>query len=91
MIERVTGQAPAGYELPEVPWLVSELHATWQALYVDKPAGWSGAGALLWSELVAWQQAMGVSLSGWELETLKAMDRAAMSAAREDQSLRIDG
>lgn len=52
------------------------------ALDASRPAGLS-RGAIPPSELLAWQQLMGVTLTPWESETLLAMDRAAMAAAAE--------
>ncbi len=44
-----------------------------------------GIAPVTWSEIVAWQVAMGISLTPWEAETLQAMDqsfRIAQSAGK---------
>lgn len=60
--------------------------ALWQA-FIDlasaRPAHMGGAGAIPPSELQAWQQLHGLRLSPWEIDTLAAMDRAALAAMAE--------
>lgn len=65
-----------------------EGSALW-SVFVDlssaRPMGMGGAGTVPPSEILAWQQLHGVQLSGWELDTLAAMDRAAMAVQAEHQ------
>jgi hypothetical protein len=64
--------------LPEVPACVSGLHAAWHQLAAARQSG-LGRNLLSWSEIAAWQQIMGVRLNPWEVETISAMDRAALA------------
>lgn len=63
-----------------------ECAALWGA-FVDlssaRPQGLSGATAVPPSELQAWQRLHGVALTSWEIDTLAAMDRAALAVAAE--------
>ena len=63
-----------------------ECAALWGA-FVDlssaRPQGLGGAGAMPPSELLAWQHLHGVALTSWEIDTLAAMDRAALAVAAE--------
>jgi hypothetical protein len=64
-----------------------ECDALWHAfaeLGSARPAG-MGLGAIPPSEIAAWQTLNGVRLTGWELETLMAMDRAALAVIAEQQ------
>lgn len=75
---RATGQ-PDARLLARPP---AEGAALWDAfaeLGAARPAGLS-AGAIPHSEIEAWQRLYGVRLSGWEVDTIKAMDRAALQA-----------
>jgi hypothetical protein len=55
----------------------------WQAFCeMARPVGMA-AGAIPAVEIEAWQRLSGVTLSPWEVDTLRAMDRAAMSAMSE--------
>lgn len=57
--------------------------ALWQAycaLNSCRPASMGGLVCVPPSEIIAWQQLHGVQLNPWEVETLMAMDRAAVAA-----------
>jgi hypothetical protein len=43
-----------------------------------------GASGIPSRELLAWQQLQGVRLSAWEVDTLRAMDQAALGVAAEN-------
>jgi hypothetical protein len=51
-------------------------------LSATRPAGMQH-GAVPHSEILAWQQLSRVSLTPWEVDTLLAMDRAALAAANK--------
>jgi hypothetical protein len=71
-------------ELPDLPSLGQSLHRTWMELSMTRQAS-MGIAPVTWSEIVAWQVAMGISLTPWEAETLQAMDqsfRIAQSAGK---------
>lgn len=53
------------------------------ALNGARPSG-MGASAIPPSEIVAWQQLHGVRLTPWEVDTLRAMDQAALGVAAEN-------
>jgi len=74
------GGAPDPRLLQTVPPAGTALWAAFCALNDSRPLGLGGAGAIPMSEVHAWSQAYGVQLSPWELDTLRAMDAAAMAA-----------
>lgn len=56
--------------------------AVWEAfigLSAGRPVGLTGAAQIPPSEYVAWQTLHGLQLSSWEVDTLQAMDRAALA------------
>jgi hypothetical protein len=75
---RLTLRAPrAGAEL----WrLYGELNAC-------RPPSMGGVVCVPPSEILAWQQLHGVALTPWEVETLMAMDRAAVAAYHAKDTL----
>ena len=52
------------------------------ALNGARPVGMA-PGPVPPSEIVAWQQLMGLRLTPWEVETLMAMDRAALAVSNK--------
>ena len=66
------------------PAEVSALWAAFVSLNASRPAGLAPA-AIGPADLLAWQQLHGLRLTGWELQTLQAMDRAALEAAAPNQ------
>ena len=74
---RLAARLPAGVDL------------LWQAfldLNAARPSNGFGVGAIPPSEVVAWCALRGVRLSPWEVETLAAVDRAALAVMAEQQS-----
>lgn len=69
--------------LAEVPPAGSVLWQAFIELASARPSTMGGAGAIPPSELLAWQTLQGLRLSHWEVETLLAMDRAALAAMAE--------
>lgn len=57
------------------------LYDVWRDLASARPQGLGGASAIPPSEVLAWQTLHGVRLTPWELDTLAAMDRAALASA----------
>ena len=79
-MQAATGIAPPELEiLPVPPGTEALLHA-FEQLHAARPAGGFGIAAIPMSEIIAWQQAMGVRLTPWEVETLLYLDRAALVA-----------
>ena len=63
------------------------LAGLWDAyceLSAMRPAG-MGISAIPGSEYESWQRLSGVTLTPWEVDTLRAMDRAAMSAMADNR------
>jgi hypothetical protein len=67
--------------LERVPPAGAALWAAWCDLASARPVGMA-AGAVPPSEVLAWQQLHGVRLTSWEVDTLAAMDRAALAAVK---------
>ena len=55
------------------------MHA-FEQLHAARPGGGFAIAAIPLTEVIAWQQAMGVRLTPWEVETLLYLDRAALAA-----------
>jgi hypothetical protein len=72
---RLTSRPPAGCEF---------LWTTYCELSAMRPSG-MGMSAIPGAEYEAWQRMNGITLNAWEVDTLKAMDAAARSAAAESQ------
>ncbi len=47
-------------------------------LHTTRPAGGFGSSAIPISEINAWQRAMNLRLTPWEVETILHLDRAAL-------------
>lgn len=63
----------------QLPRSVADL---WEA-FVSLSASRQAEGGIPVSEVLAWQQLHGVRLSGWDVDTLCAMDRAVMAVVAE--------
>jgi hypothetical protein len=71
--------------LQTVPDGVSALWETYCELSTMRPAG-MGVSAIPGAEYESWQRLSGVQLTPWEVDTLKAMDRAALGAWSDAQA-----
>lgn len=72
---RLTAQPPKGCE---------SLWATYCELSAMRPSG-MGVSPIPGAEYESWQRLNGIALTPWEVDTLKAMDSAARSAAADAQ------
>lgn len=75
---RATGE-PDARLLARPPLGVTALWECFTELAATRPIGMA-AGAIPHTEIEAWQRLHGVRLSPWEVDTLKAMDHAALAA-----------
>lgn len=75
---RATGE-PDSRLLTRVPEEAEALYEAFTDLAAARPMGMA-AGAIPHTEIEAWQRLSGVCLSPWEVDTIKAMDRAALGA-----------
>lgn len=64
--------------LHTVPQGCSALWSAFAELNACRPLGMGAVGAIPLGEVEAWQRLHGVQLSPWEVDTLTAMDRAAI-------------
>lgn len=74
-----SGMRPDPLLLHRPPPACANVWDAFAMLHAARPVGMA-PGAITPSEIVAWQQLVGVTLNPWEVETLMAMDRAAMAA-----------
>lgn len=72
---------------PEVPRCCMTIVAAFGQLSAARPAG-MGMSAIPPTEIDAWQRLYGLRLTPWELDTLTAMDGAAMSVYVESERKR---
>jgi hypothetical protein len=63
-----------------VPRAGTALWDLYGTLNACRPPSMGGVVCVPPSEILAWQQLHGVALTPWEVETLMAMDRAAVAA-----------
>lgn len=78
---RATGQ-PHPLLAARVPMAGQGLWEVYCDIAASRPVG-MGPSVVPSSEYVAWQSITGVRLSPWEVDTLRAMDRAAVAALAE--------
>ena len=83
-------QAAASAGIPTDPMLLHRAPPAaavlWDAFVALNGARHAGMqpGPILPSEVLAWQQLMGLRLTPWEADTLLAMDRAALAASAKE-------
>ena len=71
-------------ELPPVHPGADLLLKTFMDMHAARPSsGFGGLAAIPLSEVIAWQQALNVRLTPWEVETILHLDRAAREALEE--------
>lgn len=71
----------------QVPRAGAELWRLYGTLNACRPPSMGGVVCVPPSEILAWQQLHGVALTPWEVETLMAMDRAAVQAYHAKDTL----
>ena len=84
MIQQATGSIPPELEIPPVPCGTESILETFDQLHCSRPAGGFGISPIPLSEIVAWQQAMDLRLTPWEIETILRIDRAAIDELMEN-------
>jgi hypothetical protein len=78
-VERVTGETPDDLKLLPIPAGMDGLWSTFLQLHPRRAPGMNGPAALTPSDLLAWQQLYGVEFTPFEVETLFALDDAAVN------------
>jgi hypothetical protein len=68
-----------------VPPAGAALWDAWCQLAGSRPPTMGGPAGVPLSEIEAWQALNRIRFTGWELDTLVAMDRAAVAAMNEKQ------
>ena len=82
--QKATGKTPEALHVPPVPPGTEEIWAAFGALSGARAPAFGGASSpIVLSEIVAWQQLHGVELVPWEVDTILAIDRAAMAVLSE--------
>lgn len=85
----LAGAAATGHADPRLshpaPRAGTALWATWCALVASRPPSMGGAAGVPLSEICAWQQLNRVALTPWEVDTLLAMDGAALAVLADNQ------
>lgn len=78
-IEKSTGKTPTELEIPAIPTGCESLMSVFMDLHMSRPAGGFGPAAIPLTEVIAWQKAMSVRLTPWEVETILHLDRTAIT------------
>lgn len=76
--ERSTGKALI--DEPDIPFCTAHVWEWFWQLNDSRPEGFSNAGPLSFSEIAAWAGLTGSAPRPWEVEALKAMDRAYLAS-----------
>jgi len=84
--QQSTGKVPEELQVPPVPAGVEHLWAAFVDLSGARAPSAGGASPIVLSEIVAWQQLHGVGLVSWDVDTILAVDRAAMAVINEKAS-----
>ena len=80
---RATGEDPPELQVPPVPPGAEALWQAFNELSGARVPGGMGIGPITLSEIAAWQDVFRVRLTPWEVETILAIDRAALTAVNE--------
>lgn len=80
---RVTGRRPKEFDGAEIPQAAQPLWEAFLELHHARAVGFAPE-PISFSDLVAWQQATGVSLSPWEVSTIRELDRVALRSTATD-------
>ena len=78
-VQKTTGKTPPELEIPPIPVGCEYILSVFMDLHASRPAGGFGPAAIPLSEVTAWQQAMRVRLTPWEVETIMHLDRMALT------------
>jgi hypothetical protein len=82
--QRATGKTPDELHVPPVPAGTQALWAAFCDLNAARLPSSNGAvSAIALSEIAAWQQLHGVELVSWEVDSILAIDQAALAALSE--------
>lgn len=79
------GAAPDARLSATVPAGGQALWDAFCSMSSGRQAGLGGAGPIPPSEVLAWQQLQGVRFTPWELDTLRAMDDAALGVLADQR------
>lgn len=74
-IEEKTGKTPKEMELPEFPDAAENAWDSWQELSESRPPGFSGPSAITYLEIEAYIRMTGTTLTYWEVDAIKMIDR----------------
>lgn len=77
---------PPELELPALPDAGAWLYSVWRELAAARGGHGFGPQPLDWATIAAWQSLMDVSLSPWEIETLRTLDAAALAAMEKPEA-----
>lgn len=84
--QQSTGRALEELQVPAVPAGVGHVWAAFVDLSSARAPGAGGASPIVLSEILAWQKLHGVRLVSWDIDTILAIDRAAMAVSNEKAS-----
>ena len=79
------GEDVPGLEAPELPPSCAWLWSAFLQLNATRGSNGMGPSAIGPADLLAWQQLRGLELTPWEVDTLFALDNAAMRASADAQ------
>ena len=82
--QQSTGKTPDELHVPPLPAGTQALWAAFCDLNGARlPSASGGISSIAMSEIAAWQQLHGVDLRSWEVDTILAIDQAALAALSE--------
>lgn len=81
--ERATGEWIPELHPPELPADCALIWHTYIELHNARTSGDASPERISWPDLLAWQTVRKVDLNPWEIDTLLAMDAAALKTISE--------
>lgn len=74
-VEKQAGHTPTPLQGPEFPELLGSVWSFFLELHGSRGQGYNGPLPLTYTEISAWQSLTGNTLSSWEVDVIKKLDR----------------
>lgn len=82
-MEQTTGNRPSGLDCDPIPWPSEHAFSLWQDLHQGRTNGGFGPCPLSWLDFDAWSHMRGVKPTYSELELIRVIDHAYLTATAE--------
>ncbi len=85
-LEKSTGVRPAGLDAAEIPYQGVMLMRWFYEMSSGRSTNGFGYMPLAFSEMEAWSRLRGVTLTPWEVQTIKSLDREYLNVMNTRES-----